>query len=158
MIEDYKIICLVQKNNFHFISFEKWWQSACHSHSDLIIFLWLQKDHVQCERSAHNRNETRCKGRDRGGFLCSYCSEMVDWQLLSDIVIQRMTAECLFETVCMYKKCSNLHLNSALPLENEIYFEEPSCLLKGRIAFRTAFEFARKQGIILNNSPLKQLV
>lgn len=55
----------------------------------------------------------------------------------------------------MYKKYSNLHLNSALPLENGFYFEEHSCLLKARrIAFRKTFEFARKEGIILNNSPL----
>lgn len=59
----------------------------------------------------------------------------------------------------MYKKYSNLHLNSTLPLENGFYFEEHSCLLKARrIAFRKTFKFARKEGIILNNSPLNWLV
>lgn len=57
----------------------------------------------------------------------------------------------------MYKNYSNLHLNATLSLKNGFYFEGALLPFKSRA---NCFQenFTRKEGIILNNSPLNWLV
>lgn len=76
----------------------------------------------------HTAADIEGKGRDRDS-LHSYCSTILVWQV-SRIVIQIMTLECLQETVCMYKKYSNLHLNFAQPLEMGLTLRSTLFLLK----------------------------